>query len=115
IRARARLALGTTYADAGERADFLQGAAADAGVIQPGFIAYITRDISPDSRRNTFYWNHSINTHGTIGGPRPDPVNEGQFIPFTGYRYLIIDPQGRAVVDKFPVAEPRGLGDPPTL
>src|SRR5690606_7365807 len=114
IRARARLALGTTYADPGEREGFLQGAHADASMIQPDFIAYITRDVSPDSRRNTFYWNHTINTHGTIGGPRPDPINPGKFIPFTGFRYLIIDPQGRAVIDKYPLAEPRPLGEEPT-
>lgn len=114
IRARARLALGTTHAAAGERAGFLTGAATDANMIAPDFVAYITRATVPDSRRNTFYWNHTINTHGTIGGPRPDPVNTGQFIPFTGFRYLIIDHQGRAVIDKFPVAEPRELGEEPT-
>lgn len=115
IRARARLALGTNYAASGDRAGFLQGAAADATLIQPGFVAWITRDAAPNSRRNTFFWNHSFNTHGTIGGPRPDRSNPGAFVPFTGFRYLIIDPQGRAVINQRPVMEPRALGAAPTL
>jgi hypothetical protein len=109
IRARVRLDLGTKYAAAGERAGYLQGAAADAQMIEPDFAAYVTRDGAPDSRKNTFYWNHSVNTHGAIAGPQPDRVNVGQLIPFTGYRNLRIDAQGRAVVDGYPVV---GTGTP---
>lgn len=108
IRARVRLDLGTKYAPEGERATYLAGAAADAGMVQPGFTAYITRDGTPDSRRNTFYWNHSVNTHGSIAGPQIDRVTD-QPAPFTGYRDLRIDAAGRAVVNGFPVV---GTGTP---
>lgn len=103
VRARIRYALGD---DA--------GAQADAAQIQPGFVAWITRDGSPNSRRNAFYWHHQIDNHGSIAGPQPDKQGAGWpggVWPFTGYRDLTIDDQGRATIDGFPVTGV-GTSDP---
>ena len=101
IRARIRFA---TFDNA--------GASQDAAAIEPGFVAWVTRDASPNSRRNAFYWHHTIDNHGSIAGAQPDKQGAGWpggVWPFTGYRDLRIDAQGRAEVDGFPVT---GVGTP---
>jgi len=85
------------------------GAAADAGMINQGFVAYVTRDAGGERTR----WNKVYNSHNqeqintVIGavtwwsGP-PNPatgVSWPDTIPFTGYRDLGILADGRAVND----------------
>ncbi len=110
----------------------LGGAAADAAQIPMGFTAWIVRDVGPE-RRNKIYesgtqtgwggmlgvnnwWNEGTGvrdrTNPVTGLPWPDPI------PFTGYLFLGIMPDGRAVDDDgYPVRwaeEFRDVGDDPT-
>jgi hypothetical protein len=91
-RARVRLALGNTA-----------GAAADAAQIEPGFVAYATRDNSVRPR-----WNHIYRTLNVQGYSAIAPVVtwQGQPVPFTGYRYLTIGANGVPTIDNG-VADPR--------
>jgi hypothetical protein len=110
----------------------LAGAAADAAQVPEGFTAWIVRDVGPQ-RRNKIYesgtqtgwggmlgindWWHrqpQVNqTNPVTGSPWPDPI------PFTGYIFLGIMPDGRAIDDDgYPVTyaeEFRAAGDEPTL
>lgn len=97
-RARVRFAMGDN-----------SGATSDASQIQPGFIAWVSRDATIESRYNQFYAHHNVQTHGSIAGPQPDRLVEGDSIPFTGYRDLTIDAQGFSVIDGMPV---KGTGTP---
>jgi starch-binding outer membrane protein, SusD/RagB family len=96
-RARARLARGD-----------LQGAAEDARQIQPDFVAYVTRDASVRPR-----WNHTYRTLNVQGySAVADVVQwQGQPVPFTGYRNLSIDAQGRSTIGGRPVMND-GVPDP---
>lgn len=96
-RARVRLALGD-----------LAGAAADAELIQPDFIAYATRDASVRAR-----WNHVYRTLNVQGYSAVAGVVQWQGGPvrFTGYRNLTIDAQGRSTINGFPVMN-QGTPDP---
>src|SRR5690606_5830928 len=86
------------------------GAATDAREVEPGFMAYVTRDAGGERTR----WNKVYNSHnqeqintvlGAVDwwqGP-PDPATGNSWpavIPFTGYRSLGILPDGRAVDDQ---------------
>lgn len=84
-RARARLAKGD-----------LQGAAADAAQIQPGFVAYATRDASVRQR-----WNHPYRTLNVQGYSAVAGIVQwqGAPVPFTGYRYLTIAPNGTPLIN----------------
>jgi hypothetical protein len=83
----------------------LPGAAADAALVPNGFKAWATRETGPDRRNDGWY-------SGTSGGflelsdpidwwqGLPNPVTGqpwGRPIPFTGYTFLGIMPDGRAV------------------
>jgi len=84
-RARVRLAKGD-----------LQGAAADAALIQPGFIAVATRDASVRQR-----WNHIFRTLNVQGYSAVAGVVQWQGgpVPFTGYRFLTIAPDGQPLIN----------------
>jgi len=86
----------------------MSGALADAQVIPQGFTAWVTREPGP-TRRNKIYSSGSSGTYSTMGGindwwdpsiRRPNPAT-GQLwpdpVPFTGYLFLGILPDGRAV------------------
>jgi hypothetical protein len=96
-RARVRLAQGD-----------LAGAAADAEQIQPGFIAYATRDASVRSRWNHVYRTLNVQGYSAVAGP---VQWQGAPVAFTGYRNLTIDAQGRSTVNGFPVSG-TGVSDP---
>lgn len=104
-RARVRLALGTAYAPEGEQAGYLAGAAADAANVEPGFQAMVTRDGTVSSRWNQFHRVHNELRRGTIADRVPDIRTEDpdDWVPFTGFRNLGFDDQGRAVVNRLPV------------
>jgi hypothetical protein len=87
------------------------GALADAQQVPTGFRAFVTRDAAP-ARRNKAFWAgtlsryaelYDVNNWWTPGaGGRINPVTRQpwpQNIPFTGYPYLGILPDGRAVRD----------------
>lgn len=80
-RARVRLALGD-----------LAGAAQDASQIQPGFVAYATRDNSVRPRWNHVYRQLNVSLYSAVAGV---VTWQGQPVPFTGYRDLTIAPDGR--------------------
>jgi hypothetical protein len=91
-RARVRLALGDHA-----------GAAADAAQIQPGFVAYATRDASVRQRWNHVYRALNVQGYAAIA----DVVQwQGGPVPFTGYRNLTIDANGMPTVDNG-VTDPR--------
>jgi starch-binding outer membrane protein, SusD/RagB family len=94
-RARVRLAMGD-----------LTGAAADAEQIQPDFVAYATRDASVRPRWNHVYRTLNVQGYSAVAGV---VQWQGAPVPFTGYRQLTIDQQGRSTIDGFPV---RGQGVP---
>ena len=85
-RARTRLARGD-----------LEGARADAEQIQPGFVAYVTRDNSVRERWNHVYYQLNVNLYSAVA----DVVEwQGGQVPFTGYRFLSIHPaDGRPLID----------------
>lgn len=89
-RARVRLVLGDHT-----------GAAADAQQVQPGFIAWITRDATVRPRWNHTYRQLNVNLYSTVAGT---VVHQGEVVPFTNYRYLTFDDQGRSTIDGIPVA-----------
>jgi len=92
-RARVRLATGN-----------LAGAAEDAAQIQPGFVAYATRDASVRTR-----WNSTYRTFDGQGYAAVAPVFfdvNNQPIQFTGYRNLTISSNGLQTV-RDGVADPR--------
>lgn len=91
-RARVRLATGD-----------LTGAAADAAQVEPGFVAYATRDASVRQR-----WNSTYRTFDGQGYAAVAPVffEDGQPIEFTGYRNLTISSDGLQTV-KDGVPDPR--------
>ena len=103
LRARYRFARGD-----------LAGAVTDAAAVPTGFRAYISRDAVADrTRQNRVNEAHHSTGLGTIQGPitwwsgPPDP-NTGQawpaVIPFTGYQFLAISADGRAVTeDRYPI------------
>ena len=91
-RARVRLARGNKA-----------GAAEDARLIQPDFVAYATRDNSVRPRWNHVYRQLNVNGYSAVAGP---VMWQGQQVPFTGYRDLTISPDGRHTV-KNGVADPR--------
>lgn len=92
LRARTRFARG-------DRA----GAAADAAMINQGFMAYVSREAGGERRR----WNRVFNAHngsgwGTVIGAVDwwrGPGNWPEVIPYTGYRNLAVLPNGRAVTE----------------
>ena len=107
----------------------LAGAAADAAQIPMGFTAWIVRDVGPQ-RRNKIYesgtqtgwggmlgindwWNPTDRTNPVTGQPWPSPI------PFSGYLFLGVMPDGRAVTDDgyaITYAEEfRNVGADPTL
>jgi hypothetical protein len=79
----------------------MQGAAADAALINQGFVANISREAGGERRR----WNRVFNSNngsgwGTVIGAVDwwrGPGNWPAVIPFTGYRNLGVLPDGRAV------------------
>jgi starch-binding outer membrane protein, SusD/RagB family len=84
-RARARLARGD-----------LQGAAADAAQIQPDFAAYATRDASVRARWNAPYRTLNVQGYSAVAGI---VQWQGTPVPFTGYRFLTIAPDGTPLID----------------
>ena len=104
------------------------GALADAAMVPDGYVGWVTREAG-EKRRNSVFHNTDAghiamfgeNTwwdppegrvNPATGQPWPTPI------PFTGYLFLGIMPDGRAVeADQTPVRwaeELRALGDPPT-
>lgn len=68
----------------------LQGAAADAGQVQPGFTAWVTRDGNVRPRWNQVFQHHTRNQYSTVA----DTVwHQGQMVS-PGYRNAAIDAQG---------------------
>ncbi len=97
-RARVRMALG----------DY-SGAASDAEQVQPGFVAYVTRDASVQPRWNHIYRGTNVMLMGSIAneGPNGTWQWEGQTVSL-GYRALALDPEGRQVVGEIGVgSEPQ--------
>jgi hypothetical protein len=90
-RARVRLAQGNKA-----------GAAADAAVIQPGFVAWVTRDATVRKRWNQVHQHHTVSKYSTVAGP---VVFNGQVVS-SGYRNLTISPDGRPTVSSG-VPDPR--------
>lgn len=86
----------------------LQGAREDALLVQPDFIAYATREETEQKRWNQVYANHNINGWFTVAGV---VQHEGRAVPFTGYRNLTIDAQGRSTIGGYPVIG-EGTPDP---
>ena len=85
----------------------IQGAAADAALVPNGFVAYATREVGPDRRNDGWYSGTSGGFH-ELSDPidwwqgLPNPVNDRPWprpIPFTGYTFLGILPDGRAIRD----------------
>ena len=85
------------------------GALADALQVPQGFNAWVTRDGSP-ARRNKSYWAGTLSRYSELydvnnwwkPADRINPVTRLAWptnIPFTGYPYLGILPDGRAVRD----------------
>lgn len=85
------------------------GALADAQLIPKGFTAWVTRDGSP-ARRNKAYWVGPYSRYAELydvndwwkPSSRINPATGQAWpanIPFTGYPYLGIRPDGRAVRD----------------
>lgn len=101
-RARVRLDLAHLAENGADAAGYFAGAAEDASRIQPGFIAYVMRDASARPRWNHVYRQLNVSQYSSIAGPVQWP-SEGQFVPFTGYRQLIIDERGRATIAGYPV------------
>jgi starch-binding outer membrane protein, SusD/RagB family len=91
-RARVRLVMGDE-----------QGAADDASQIQPGFVAWVTRDATVRPRWNHTYRQLNVSLYSSIAGT---VVHDDEVVPYTNYRYLTFDDLGRATVDGIPVAEP---------
>lgn len=84
-RARVQYALGN-----------LDAAAADAAMINPDFVAYVTRDASVRKRWNQVYQHHTVSKYSTVAGP----VEFDGVIVSQGYRNLTIDPAtGAPTVD----------------
>ena len=103
------------------------GALADAAMVPDDYVGWVTRE-QGRTRQNTIFqftdqghakmhgentwWNPPSRTNPVTGQPWPTPI------PFTGYLFLGIMPDGRAVeADQTPVRwaeELRALGDPPT-
>lgn len=82
-RARIRYALGD-----------MAGASADAGQVQQGFEAVVTRSASTRKRWNQVYQHLTVSKYGTV----PPQVDfEGSMVPFTGYRDLTVAADGRAI------------------
>jgi hypothetical protein len=84
------------------------GAVDDALQIQPGFIAYATREGTDRRRWNVVYQSHNVAGWSTIASQR---IHQGALVPFTGYRYLTVDAQGRSQVNGHPVTK-SGVADP---
>lgn len=109
LRARARYARGDNA-----------GAAADAGQIEMGFMAWITRDAGGEQTR----WNRIVASHNdqkftSVRGPIEHWTGPGDWpavIPFTGYQNLGVLPDGRAVTEaQYPIttdADPTAVTDP---
>lgn len=105
LRARIRWARGN-----------LSGAAADAALVTPGFVAYVTRDASQSYRENDIYIAQIDQLYNSVAGPITsaywNPADRSQNIgsttvtwpdpiPFTGYLNLAIDDaNGRAITDE---------------
>jgi hypothetical protein len=100
LRARVRLTLGNNT-----------GAASDAQLIQPNFVAWVTREPSVQERWNKFFNAMNTNRMGTIAGVQVNPEAGIDSVPFTGYRSLTIDAQGRSQINGLPVREV-GTPDP---
>ena len=89
------------------RRDFA-GAAADAATVPDGFTAWITRENGEQRRNKIFHYHTQISFGGMYGvvdfwdgaNKRPNPAT-GQLwptpIPFTGYIFLGIMPDGRTI------------------
>ena len=93
-RARVRLQLGN-----------LVGARADASQIQPGFVAWITRDASVRSRWNAVTQGLTVSGWRTVGGAGYWNDFQPTTLISAGYYNLTIDPAGLQTVDN-------GLPDP---
>lgn len=81
----------------------LDAAAADAALIQPGFVAYVTRDATVRKRWNQVYQHHTVSKYSTVAGP----VEFDGVIVSPGYRNLTIDPTTGAPTVDAGVADPR--------
>lgn len=83
-RARVRLALGDHA-----------GAAQDASQVQPGFVAWVTRDASVRPRWNHVYRALNVQGYSAVAGV----VHwQGAPVEFTGYRDLTIAPDGTPTI-----------------
>ena len=111
----------------------LVGAAAAAASFPQGFTAWVTRDVGPQ-RRNKPYesltatgWNGMLGLSASTGAFKWNPINRTNPvtgldwpdpIPFTGYLFLGIMPDGRALSDTGIAVrwaeEFRAAGDDPT-
>jgi starch-binding outer membrane protein, SusD/RagB family len=91
-RARSHYALGQ-----------LDLAAADAEQIEPGFVAYVTRDATVRKRWNQVYQHHTVSKYSTVAGP---VLFNGTMVS-PGYRDLTIDPTTGAPTVGAGVADPR--------
>jgi starch-binding outer membrane protein, SusD/RagB family len=78
-RARVRFALGDH-----------QGAAQDAAQVEPGFVAWVTRDGAVRPRWNQIYQHHTRNQYSTVA----DTVWHNGEVVSTGYRHATIDEAG---------------------
>ena len=108
----------------------LAGAAADAAMVPDGFFAYVTRETGEQRRNKTYHAARSIGFGGMLGindwwTPEirdPNPATGQRWpnpIPFTGYLFLGIMPDGRALEPgNLPVVTAevqRDLGNEPTF
>ncbi len=87
-RARARLAMGDH-----------SGAAADASQIEPGFVAYVTRDSSVRGRWNAPYQAFNATRWRTVAGPMWWFGHDEDLMVSAGYYDLTISPDGRQTVN----------------
>lgn len=87
-RARVRLGMGDHA-----------GARADAEQIQPGFVAWVTRDASVRGRWNAVTQAFNVTRWRTIGGPLYWNDFEPDRLVSAGYRNLTISADGRQTVD----------------
>lgn len=107
------------------------GASADATQIEPGFVAWITRDNSEHERRNHIYDYGYNSIQATVARQIWHPFGSpgAELIPFTGYyefngdvdaqgrplvHFLAIDAEGRNNVDQHPLFDydPGTVPDP---
>ena len=67
-----------------------QGAAQDAAQVEPGFVAWVTRDGAVRPRWNQVYQHHTRNQYSTVA----DTVRHNGEVVSTGYRHATIDEAG---------------------